>query len=90
MGEKSSSSSVRTVEAGDTASILVAYVVDEVCLSQSYFLGPLVTPGGPGSEQRRLRGCWAHSGMARYVWADLFASVRKNELLDTRLVPLLR
>ena len=89
MGENSSSSKVRTVEAGETASMIGRVGLDEVCLSQSSFLG-LVSRAGPGSELRRLWGCWAHSGMARYVWADLFASVRKNELLDTRLVPLLR
>ena len=41
VGEKSSSSSVRTVEAGDTASAMIGRVgLDEVCLSQSSFLGP--------------------------------------------------
>ena len=78
VGENSSSSKVRTVEAGETASAMIGRVgLDEVCLSQSSFLG-LVSRAGPGSELRRLWGCWAHSGMARYVWADLFASVRKK------------
>ena len=41
VGENSSSSNVRTVEAGETASAMIGRVgLDEVCLSQSSFLGP--------------------------------------------------
>ena len=85
---ENSSSSVRTVEAGDTASMIVASTACMVCLKElCLFFGPPSHGGGPGSEPHTLWGCWAHSGMSKHKRAEIAWSYEKTRWVDIRLVP---